>query len=444
MKTGIKNVRAADELKISTQELCDRNSALFVDLAKKINLSYDVFFRSSNQKEHWPGVQKIWKSCIESGDIYKKKYRGLYCVGCEQFYTENELVSGLCPEHKTKPELIEEENYFFKLSKYQEKLRQLIESGELKVIPETRKNEVLSFIKSGLDDFSVSRSVQRTKGWGVPVPDDPGQIIYVWIDALSIYMTGIGFGTDQSKYERWWPANVHVIGKGIIRFHAVYWPAILLSAKLKIPKSIFVHGYLNVEGQKMSKSIGNVINPLEILDRYTADELRYYLVRDIPTFEDGDFSESSLKDRVNKELLGDLGNLVNRVLTIVEKSGFKEFTGDKELEARLDVKRIEALALELKLHESLGAIMEFVRDCNKYINEKEPWKLKGEELNIVLYNLLESIRIISILLYPFIPETSEKIAEKLGTKITTLDDCKFREKYVENLQKGGYLFKKRE
>jgi len=194
-ENSLKNVKASEELKISVQELCDRNSALFRELADKINLSYDVFFRSSNKEEHWPGVHKIWQSCVQSGDIYKKKYRGLYCIACEAFYTEDELVDGLDPVHHIKPEIVEEENYFFRLSKYQDKLQRLIESDELRILPETRKNEVLGFIKTGLEDFSVSRSVERAKGWGVPVPDDKSQIIYVWIDALSVYINGIGFGT---------------------------------------------------------------------------------------------------------------------------------------------------------------------------------------------------------------------------------------------------------
>lgn len=441
-ENSLKNVKAAEDLKISTQKLCDKNSKLFLELAKAIDLSFDVFIRSSDKNAHWPGVHAVWKACVASGDIYKKKYKGLYCVGCEAFYTENELDNGLCPIHHTKPDLVEEQNYFFRLSKYQDRLQKLIESDEFRVVPETRKNEVLGFIKTGLEDFSVSRSAERARGWGVPVPDDPSQIIYVWVDALSCYMTGIGFGTDDKIYNKWWPADVHVIGKDIIRFHTVYWPAILLSAKLKLPKCVFVHGFLSVEGKKMSKSLGNVVDPLKLLKSYTSDELRYYLMRDIPTFDDGDFTESALKNRVNKELLGDLGNLVNRVLTIVEKSGMKSFSGKNELEEKLDLKGIISLVERLELHETLERTMEFVRHCNKYINETEPWKLKGKELEAVLYNLLEAIRIISILLYPFIPETSESIAKKLGTGITGIKDCKFRASFGEKVEKGGYLFKK--
>lgn len=446
-ENSLKNVRAAEKLNITTQELVDRNTTLFKELADNIEISYDRFARSSikAKDEHWPGVQKIWGLLDANGDIYKKKYSGLYCVACEQFYKESELVNGLCPEHGTKPELVEEENYFFRISKYQQQLEKLITSGELEIKPSHRKNEVLEIIKEGLEDFSVSRSSNRAKGWGIPVPNDPSQIIYVWVDALSIYITGIGYGKDEASFKQWWPANVHVIGKGIIKFHALYWPAFLISAHLDLPKTIFVHGYITAEGQKMSKSIGNVVDPLELLKKYQPDEIRYYLIRDIPTFEDGDFSEAGLKDRVNKELLGDLGNLVNRVLTLAENSKLTSFTGKNELEPKINIEGIDGRMEKLELHNALNDIMEFVRHCNKYINDKKPWALKDEELEGVLYNLLESIRVISILLYPFIPATCDKIAEKLGTEkelSMSLINCKFRDKFTEKLTKGDLLFKK--
>lgn len=439
---SLKNVQAAEKQGISTSELCERNSKLFRELADRINISYGVFLRSSVKEDHWPGVKKLWKLCEKNGDVYRKKYRGLYCVGCEQFYTESELIDGKCPEHHTKPDIVEEENYFFSLSKYQEKLEELISSDKLRVLPETRKNEILSFIRSGLEDFSISRSEKRAHGWGVPVPGDDSQRIFVWFDALDIYMTGIGFGRDQNNFEKWWPADIHVIGKGIIRFHAVYWPAILTSAKITLPKTIFVHGYLTVEGQKMSKSLGNVVDPIKIIDKYTSDGLRYYLIRDISTFDDSDFTESRLKDRYNKELLGDLGNLVNRVLTIAEKTSKDEFTGKAELSDNLALEEIREKMARLELHESLDKIMEFVRSCNAYVNKTEPWKLKGKELENVLYNLLEGLRISSILLYPFIPETSEKIAKMLGTEIESIDDATFKEEFKGKLTKGEHLFKK--
>jgi methionyl-tRNA synthetase len=441
-ENSLKNVKAAESQNLTTRELVNRNTALFREFSEKIGLSFNVFLRSSDKDIHWQGAQELWRRCVKSGDIYKKSYKGLYCVGCEAFYTEDELDNGICPVHKTKPDLVEEENYFFRLSKYQGDLERILESNEYRVVPTKRKNEILSFVKGGLEDFSVSRSVARAKGWGVPVPDDQSQIMYVWVDALSVYITGVGFGRDEESFKRWWPADVHVIGKDIIRFHAVYWPALLLSAGIQLPKSLFVHGFLTMEGQKMSKSIGNIVSPIELLKQYSSDELRYYLMRDPPTFDDGDFSMDGLKDRINKELLGDLGNLVNRVLTLTEKSGLQSFAGTDELGGRIKLDEIKTRMSEMDIHMALESIMEFVRACNKYVNDKAPWKLAGKELEGVLYNLLEGIRAISILLYPYIPSTCDQIAQKLGTKITRLDDVAFRPAFTEKLSRGGYLFKR--
>lgn len=441
-ENSLKNVQAAEKLGVTTAELCKSNADLFKSLADRIGLSYDVFLRSSIKEDHWKGVEDLWRLCDKAGDIYKKRYKGLYCVGCELFYTENELIEGKCPEHHTKPEIVEEENYFFRLSKYQDRLENLIKSGELIVLPETRRNEILSFIKMGLEDFSISRSEKRAHGWGIPVPEDNSQIIYVWLDALDIYMTGVGFGKDKKRWEKWWPADVHIIGKGIIRFHAVYWPAMLLSSKIDLPKLLFVHGYFTVDGEKMSKSLGNVIDPIKVIEKYGADGLRYYFIRDASTFNDSDFTEAGLKDRYNKELLGDFGNLVNRVLTLAEKTGKHEFKGKAELGDGLRLEEIRERLDRMELHEALDSIMAFVRSCNAYVNKTEPWKLKGAELDNVLYNLLEGIRISSILLYPFIPETSEKIGKMLGFEIRSIDDCAFRKEFAGKIKKGKHLFER--
>ncbi len=441
-ENSLKNVKAAEALGIGTEELCRKNALAFRKLADDISLSYGVFLRSSERGDHWKGVEDLWKLCEKAGDIYKKKYSGLYCVGCEMFYTQAELLDGKCPEHLTRPEPVEEENYFFRLSRYQERLEKLIESGELTVLPESRRNEILSFIRGGLEDFSISRSEKRARGWGIPVPGDSSQIMYVWFDALSVYMTGIGFGKEMENFNKWWPANVHVIGKGIIRFHAVYWPAMLLSAKIELPRTLFVHGYFTVDGQKMSKSIGNVVDPIRMIEKYSADGLRYYFIRDAPNFNDSDFTETALKDRYNKELLGDLGNLVNRVLTLVEKAGGNRFVGKPELSNHLALEEIKYLMDRMNLHEALDKIMEFVRSCNAYVNKTQPWKLEGAELDNVLYNLLEGIRISSILLYPFIPESSEKIARMLGSDIESLEGCTFRKEFVGKIAKGAHLFEK--
>ena len=439
-ENSLKSVQAAEDLGITTQQLVDKNAAKFKELMEKIGLSVDSFLKSSVKKDHWPGSQKLWELCKKSGDIYKKKYRGLYCVGCETFYTPTELVGGLCPEHKRRPDLVEEENYFFRLSKYQKQIEDLVENDKIKIVPETRKNEVLSFVKSDLEDFSISRSVERAKGWGVPVPGDDSQIIYVWFDALNIYQTAVGYGTDEKLYKKWWPADLHVIGKGIIRFHAVYWPAILLSAGLSLPKSILVHGYITVEGQKMSKSLGNVVDPLALLKKYPADAIRYFLIKEIPVADDGDFSEKAMVNRINGELVDDLGNLIYRVLTLAEK--FKgEIDGKPELDKRLSLSKIKELMEGYKLNKALEEIWEFIRNTNKYVNENEPWKLHGKELGNVLYNLLESCRVISILISPFLPSTAEKINNQLGVKAGKLKDCKFG-KFTEKIKKREYLFEK--
>lgn len=439
-ENSLKNVQAAEETGITTQQLCDKNAAIFKELGVKIGLSFNSFLRSSIKKDHWPGVHKLWELCKKSGDIYKKKYRGLYCVGCETFYTETELAEGLCPEHKKKPEIVEEENYFFRLSKYQKEIEKLIEADELRIVPQTRKNEVLSFVKRGLEDFSISRSVERAKGWGVPAPGDESQIIYVWVEALGIYLTAIGYGTNDKLFKKWWAADLHVIGKGIIRFHAIYWPAILLSAGLSLPKAILVHGYITVDGQKMSKSLGNVVNPLDLLKKYPADAIRYFLLKEIPVADDGDFSEKAMVNRINGELVDDLGNLIYRVLTLAEK--FKgKVEGKPELDKKLNLEKIKELMEDYRLNEALEEIWKFIRATNKYVNENEPWKLQGKELANVLYNLLEACRIISILVSPFLPNTAEKINNQLGVKAGKLEDCKFR-KFSGKIKKGEYLFKK--
>ncbi len=441
-ENSLKNVKAAEAAGISVEELCSRNALLFRELADRIGLSYTAFVRSSVSEAHRKGVGELWRRCAENGDIYKKRYKGLYCVGCEAFYTEGELVEGKCPEHKTKPDVVEEDNYFFRLSKYQESLERMISKDQFRIMPESRKNEILSFIRAGLEDFSVSRSAGRAHGWGIPVPGDPSQTIYVWFDALAVYITGVGFVGDEEHFMKTWPADVHVVGKGIIRFHSVYWPAMLLSAGIGIPKALFVHGYFTVNGEKMSKSIGNVVSPLNMMNKYGSDSLRYYFIRDSPNFEDSNFSEGALVNRHNKELLGDLGNLVNRVLTIAEKDGKSEFSGNAEMSKKLDMAEFRFRLDNGHLHEALELAMAFVRECNAYVNSKEPWKLKGPELDSVLYNLLESLRVISIIVYPFVPQSAEKIAGMLGSEIKSIEDCKFRGSFSGRITKGPHLFEK--
>jgi len=417
-ENSLKNVQAAEKLGISTQKLCDENSKKFQELISALNLSFDVFQRSSSQT-HIKGSQKLWQLCDKNGDIYKKKYKGLYCVGCETFYTKDELTpEGKCPEHLTVPQKVEEENYFFRLSKYQDKLLDLITTDKIKIIPETRKNEVVSFIKMGLSDFSISRSKERAKNWGVPVPSDPTQIIYVWFDALNVYQTGVGFGSDEKSYKLWWPTDVHVIGKGIIRFHAIYWPAILLSAHLPLPKSIFVHGYITTEGQKMSKTLGNIIDPFEVINKYGTDPLRYYLLREVPSYSDGDFSLLRFKGVYNADLANGLGNLISRVAKLCENSGFRLDPKDKKTER---FKSIVQHSLEkFDFNKALEYIWRSdikwgLKWLDQDINEAKPWQINDKKfLNLKLHLYVTNIREIAYNLQPFLPKTAEKILEQFS------------------------------
>lgn len=432
-ENSLKNVQAAEKQGLSTQKLCDQNTQAFKELVKKLNISIDVWQRGSSKNKHWPGVKTLWNKCLESGDIYKKKYKGLYCVGCEEFKRERDLIDGKCPEHQIeKLEAVEEENYFFRLSKYQEKLQELIESNKLKIIPQKRKNEALGFIKQGLEDFSISRSVKRAHGWGIPVPNDPSQIIYVWYDALAEYITGIGWDWDLKQCKQWWPADLHIIGKGINRFHTLYWPAMLLSAGLALPKSILIHGYITVEGKKMGKSIGNVIDPIELVKKYGAEAVRYYLLKEIPTTDDGDFSEARFKELYNANLANGLGNLISRVLTMAVKysdSKVPQIDSDPDSHPLRISKKIytwknayqdrDKFLAKYKLHEALNAIWKYIATADKYINDNQPWELAKKDkkkLNHVLYGLLDGIHQLAWMVYPFLPETSRKIAQALQIK----------------------------
>ncbi len=351
---SLKNVLAAEAEGISTRELVNRNASEFAGLREYLSLSFDDFIRTSSDPRHRPGVERLWRACTASGDLYRKTYEGLYCVGCEQFYTEAELDAGNCPDHGTPPQLVAEENWFFRLSKYAERLHAEISSGRLRIEPASRRNEVLGFIAGGLEDFSASRSVARARGWGIGVPDDPSQVIYVWWDALGNYVTSLNYGASgrgahderSGDYQRWWAGadrRVHVVGKGVLRFHAVYWPAILLSAGVPLPTEIFVHDYLTIDGRKISKSAGasagagngagapagsagiangvdgalDANDPVALAGAYGADALRWWLLRDVPRVGDTDFTVEKLITRANEDLANGLGNLVNRVVSLV-------------------------------------------------------------------------------------------------------------------------------
>jgi methionyl-tRNA synthetase len=416
-ENAIKNVQAAEKAGEPIQEFVDKNTMLFADLARLLSVNFDVWQKGSS-KQHVQSSQKLWELCEKAGDIYKKTYTGLYCVGCELFYEPNELnENGECREHPGKKlDEIEEENYFFKLSRYQRQITTLIEQDTLAIVPLHRKNEMLAFLKEGLNDISISRSNKRAKNWGVPVPGDDSQRMYVWFDALNIYQSGIGFLWDEKSYKKWWPADIHVIGKGIIRFHAIYWPAFLLSAGLALPKKLFVHEYITINGQKMSKTLGNVIDPLAIVDQYGADALRYYCLRYISPFSDGDFSEDKFKTAYNADLANGLGNLIARVAKLCETTEYKEMGSQERISEHVIETEAYKEALEhFCFPDAMHFIWQKITTLDRYINDEKPWELvriNNQRLKGILAHCVDQIQEIAILLQPLLPETSIKITEQ--------------------------------
>ncbi|MBI2084383.1 MAG: methionine--tRNA ligase [Candidatus Aenigmarchaeota archaeon] len=432
---GEKIEQAAQAAGKTPKRFCDEIAKNFKGAWKALNISYDNFIRTTDVN-HVKAVEKTLKMLHGSGYIYKGKYEGMYCVGCERYRTESELVDGKCPDHLKKPEVVSEESYFFSLSKFHNILYQKIKHGDIEIKPDSRRNEILSFLENNkLEDISISR--EKVK-WGIKIPWDDSHTTYVWVDAFLNYITGIGW--PNKRFEEYWPADLHLIGKDILRVHATIWPAQLLALGLKAPKKFFAHGYFTIDGQKMSKTLGNVVDPVKLAKEYSSDAVRYYLLREFPFGEDGNFSEREFILKINGELVADLGNLIYRVLTLAEK--FKgNIEGQPELDKHLHLDELEHYMENLELHKAIETIWEFVRATNKYINIKEAWKLKDKELSQVIYNLLEACRIISILVSPFMPDTSEKINKQLGVKAGGLKDCKFGE-FTGKIKRGGYLFEK--
>jgi methionyl-tRNA synthetase len=405
---GLKTLRAAEAAGKTAMEFADEMSAKFKELAGVLNISNTDFIRTTDEVRHKKSVYKLWQKYIDQGDIYKKKYKGFYCPGCEAFKTEKELIDGKCVIHQKPVEVIEEENYFFKLSKYLSEVRELIATEKIKIIPEAKKNEVLGMIDQGMDDVSFSRT--KEKYWGWPVPGDESQVLYVWQDALPNYIAAVGYADDTEKFKKYWPADAHCIGKDIVKFHAIYWPAMLLSAKLDLPKTIFVHGFINVAGQKMSKSLGNVVDPFELVEKYGVDAVRYFLLREIPSAEDGDFTYEKFETRYNADLAGGIGNLVARTLGIakgqkIEKAEASEATNQKIKETK---KRCNAAVDSFKFNEALIAVWELIGYCDKYINDQKLWQTKDAR---IINDLFVALSEISIMLAPFVPATSAKIEE---------------------------------
>lgn len=432
---GEKVEQAAEKAGKNPKKFSDDISKKFRDAWESLNIEYDHFIRTTDEY-HVNAVVKVLQTLYKNGYIYKGKYEGLYCVGCERYLTESELEDGKCPIHLKEPKKLSEDSYFFSLSKFHTILLNKIKSNDILIKPEVRKNEIVSFLENNkLEDISISRSKVK---WGIKIPWDESQTTYVWIDAFLNYVTGIGW--PNKSFEKYWPADLHLIGKDILRVHATIWPAELLAIGLKVPKQFFAHGYFTISGQKMSKSLGNVVDPVELSKKYSVDSVRYFLIREFPFGEDGDFSEKALVNRINGELVADLGNLIYRVLTLAERYKGK-IEGKPELDKNLDIEKIDSYLENLELHNAIEAIWKFVRNTNKYINEKQAWKLEGKELGNVLYNLLEACRVISILVSSFLPGTAEKINKQLGVKTGKLKDCKFL-KFNGKIKKGAYLFEK--
>ncbi len=421
---ALKNVQAAAEVNVPVQDFVNTNADIFKKLTKELNLSNNYFIRTSLDEKHIAGAQKIWKS-FKPEDIYRKKYRGLYCLGCESFKTEKDLIDGKCPEHPNKKlEIVDEENYFFKLSNYSEKLQKIIESNEIKIFPEGRKNEVLSFVRGGLEDLSISRSNERARDWGIPVPGDPSQRQYVWVDALSNYINALGYADGDEDFKRYWEDGdniVHVIGKGISRFHAIYWPAFLLSAGIGLPKEIFVHGYFTTGGLKISKSLGNVIDPFEIIKNYGSESLRYFFARHTHPFEDSDFTEERFKEAYNANLANGLGNLVSRVMKMATANEIKfDDPGSKVKLATGQEKFAETVRdydrgfEEFNIQKATDAIWDLISKTDALIQKNQPFKKiktdreAGEE---DIKELLARLDFIATMLIPILPQTSSKILD---------------------------------
>lgn len=470
---SLKNVLAAEAEGLPVGELVDRNSRAFAALRDPLGLSFDDFLATSSDPRHLPGVERLWRACADRGDLYLKQYEGLYCVGCEQFYKPAELAAGRCPEHGTLPQPVAEKNWFFRLSRYAGQLRDLIASGRLRIEPAARRNEVLGFIDSGLEDFSVSRSVERAGGWGIGVPGDPSQVIYVWWDALGNYITALGYGTDARGYQHWWAGadrRIHLAGKGVLRFHAVYWPAILLSAGEPLPTDILVHDYLTIDGQKISKSapgtagLGSAADadPVALAAAFGTDPVRWWLLREVPRVGDADFTVARLIARANDDLANDLGNLVSRVTTLVHRyrdgkvpgaplPGELGATAPDEAAALVAAcdqaaQRRSAALDGFDFRAATAAVWDIVGEANRYIERVRPWELaraeRGEErrsgavsggdqrggaadggdqrggaasagvqLDAALWLLIKACRTLGRELGPFVPALAARISE---------------------------------
>ena len=433
---GEKIQKKANEAGVTPKEYVDKIVANAKDLWKSLDISYDKFIRTTDE-EHVKCVQKIFERLYKQGDIYKGEYKGLYCTPCESFWTETQLINGKCPDCGRDVHEVSEEAYFFKLSKYQDRLVKYYEENPDFIEPESRKNEMINnFIKPGLADLCVSRT---SFDWGIPVTFDDKHVVYVWLDALTNYISALGYlSDDDSLFKKYWPCDLHIVGKEIIRFHTIVWPIMLMALDLPLPKKVFGHGWLVIDGGKISKSLGNYKDPREYIDTYSVDAVRYFALREVPFGSDGSFSEEALINRTNGDLANILGNLVNRTIGMINKY-FDGEVSNKDVSEKIDnnlIKEAESLYIKvenymnkLEVPKALDSIFDLFRSLNKYIDETTPWILakddsKRDRLATVLYNLIEGIRIGTVLLRPFIPETTEKIFKQINTDNTSYDSVK--------------------
>ena len=426
-ENSLKNVRAAADAGVDVRALVHRNAEAFRDLASALNVSFDDFVRTSTDPRHRTAVESLWRRCQKSADLYRARYRGLYCVGCERF-VDGELEGADCPEHQAPLEVVEEDNWFFRLSRYRDALLAALSDGTLQILPDAYRRETEAFLRGEVRDICVSRSAHRAGGWGIQVPGDPEQVIYVWFDALANYIAALGYGGDEVDFERFWldAERVHVIGKGITRFHAVFWPAFLLSAGVPLPSKILVHSYVTVDGRKIAKT-GSSVDAIPLAAELGSDALRYYLLRHIRTTRDGDFRRDRLIEAYNTELANQLGNLVSRSLALVERTAAGKVVAPARLEPIDDALRLQVEALpdavdqaveSFKLHRAVDAIFEVVAAANRYVDDTAPWALakRGEQarLRTVLSCCLQALGALAVELSPFLPGAAKAIAGAVG------------------------------
>lgn len=451
---GAKIARSAEEAKKDAKIFTDEQSKLFSDLATSLNLSNDDFIRTTDKEKHWPGVIAMWKALRDAGDIYKGTYNGLYCVGHEAFITEKDLVNGKCPDHEQEPEVIAEDNYFFRMSEYASQIRAFIVSDELKIVPKARKNEVLAMIDEGVEDISFSRP-KKDVAWGIPVPDDSGHTMYVWCDALTNYISALGYGKEKEealKMARFWPADVQVIGKDILRFHAIIWPTMLLAAGLPLPKMVFTHGLIMSGGKKMSKTLGNTVDPNEVMNTYGVDAFRNFLVAEIPAYDDGDFTVERFEEVYTSRLTNGIGNLVSRIATMIERFSegelirpgveelqdavLKQYISEVGTEKQIEVKgqdaelyiktvirpRYNEAIDAVKLNDAASIAWSVLKTCDGYIQDYEPFKMiktEPEKAKAVLWNAAVLLLSGTQMLEPVMPGTAEKIYKIFNCDWTT-------------------------